>query len=84
MASFAEERLATLKTQLERVDAAILVVLAGGTTYTLDSGQTRQSVTRSSLSELQKMQAYLTQEITNLDATVNGSNGSVVYVRPGF
>lgn len=84
MATFKEERLTKMKEQLGQVDQAITDVLGGGTTYTLDSGQTRQSVTRSTLTELRNMQSYLTQEIESLDAAVNGSNGSVVYVRPGF
>lgn len=84
MATFAEERLAAAKAQLIQVDAAITTVLGGGTSYSLDSGQTRQSVTRSSLSELRAMQAYLEQRIQTLDAAVNGTGAQSVTVRPGF
>lgn len=84
MPTFDEERLAAAKAQLIQVDAAIAVVLGGGMSYSLDSGQTRQSVTRSSLSELRAMQAYLEQKVKQLDGAVNGGGGSTVYVRPGF
>lgn len=82
MATFWEDQLAAAQAQLVQVQAAILVVLQKGTSYSLDSGQTRQSVTRSTLGELKNLQKELLEQIQGLEARL-GRCGTVV-VRPGF
>lgn len=68
---------------LAAVNAAILQVMSGGQTYSLDSGQTRVSVTRSTLGELRKMRSELRIEKLQLDDCLN-SRGSGFVARPSF
>lgn len=67
---------------LTSVNAAIRTIMAGGQSYSLDSGQTKQSVTRSTLGELRKMRDSLRGEIQQIQACLNNTRSIVV--RPSF
>lgn len=80
MATFWEEQAAAAKAQLVLVQSAIATVLTGGTSYSLDTGQTRLMVTRTTLSELRLLEKELLSRILSFEPRC----GASVYVRPGF
>ena len=82
--AFLTERLIVARTQLTAVDIAITKVIAGGTSYSLDSGQTRQMVTRSSLKDLTALQEKLVSDVQKLVEQLNGGGSRCVIARPGF
>lgn len=85
MADVYADQLAQSLALLTQVNAAITIVATGGTSYSLDSGQTRQSVTRASLSELKAFRRELMAEIATTQKQVDGTaTGGAVYIRPGF
>ena len=49
---YLSERITKLKEILEKYEDAIIAVTGGVQSYTLDTGQTRQTVTRANLDEL--------------------------------
>ncbi len=73
--------IAIVQAQIAEVRLAISRIVNGAQNYSIDSGQTRQSVTRSSLGELRNMLVYLRGELRELQ-TEPGSGA--IYVRPGF
>lgn len=81
MADFYSDRLAIAKTQLTALDAAITALELGAQSYSLDTGQSRQTVARHQIGDLYRRQTSLMQQIADLEARVNG--GSFV-ARPGF
>lgn len=79
---------AELDAKITRVKATITIiedqidaVAAGAQSYSLDTGQTRQSVTPQTLSQLRGMLSYYENRLSALTARRHG--GSVV-VTPGF
>ena len=76
-----EERIAKKKALIDSIETAIVAVTTTGQSYQLDTGQTRQMVTRANIASLRDMVASLENEITTLNARLCG--GSVV-VTPGF
>jgi len=68
-----QTELACARELLAAVQDAIKSVLCGGQSYSLDSGQTRQSVTRSTLGELRKMRRELKDEIDALETQLSGA-----------
>lgn len=79
--AFYTSRLTEKIRQLAIYDAAITTVSAGIETYSLDSGQTEQRVTRSTIGMLQAVIRGLETDIDLLESRLNG-NGGVVYGRP--
>lgn len=77
-----EAEIASLKTQRTQVLSAITAITTGAQSYTLDTGQSRQTVNRANLSELRNLYDWLSQQIDRLCAKLNG--GAVTHVRPGF
>ena len=77
-----EAQIAVLKTELTAVNAAITALLGGAQSYTLDTGQTRQTVTRTSLAQLRKHRAELMAELQELQDMLTGSASYVA--RPGW
>lgn len=65
---------------------AILAITQGAQSYTLDTGQTRQIVTKANLSELKNTYEWLTGEIVKLETDLGLSSGTghVTYARPAF
>lgn len=74
-------RIARAQTIIVAYEDAIEALAAGAQTYTFDTGQTRQSVTRAQLSQLKNMLAYQENRLATLETRLNGGG---VYVRPGF
>ena len=79
---FYQARLTKTEEQLAAVDAAILLVVGGAQSYSLDSGQTRQMVTRASLGQLQTMKVHLENSVQDLLQKLNG-DGAIV-IQPGW
>lgn len=81
MATFWEERLAAKKAQIVELEATMSRVVASGVySHSLDTGQTRQSVTNHSITELRNMISKLEGEIAALEARCYGRG---LYGRPG-
>ena len=77
------ERLKLLRTS---VFEAITAVAAGAQSYTLDTGQTRRTVTKANVTELQKLYAWLSDLIAKLEGELGLGTGvgKQIYVIPGF
>lgn len=74
MTTFCEERLAQAKAQVLIYDAAITALVTGGAqSYTLDTGQSKQQVTKLDLDKLQAILASLENKVVTLEARCNGS-----------
>ena len=76
-------RIAALKVQLLATDNAITAVLSGQH-YSLDTGQSRQTVTRANLTELRNLRAELYTQITEWTALYDGGTDGMQHVIPGF
>lgn len=77
-----EARVAATKAQIESIEDAILQLSTGAVqSYALDSGQTRQSVTKLDLGSLRLQQDQLYTRLEWLKARLCGVG---VYVGPGF
>lgn len=57
-----------LTAQLAAIDAAILAVLAGSQSYSIDTGQTRQTVTKADIGSLRLLRKEIKDEIAALNA----------------
>lgn len=79
--SFLQDRLTEKLRQLAIYDAAITSVSAGVESYKLDTGQTEQRVTRSTIGMLQGVIRALETDICLLQNRISG-NGGVMYGRP--
>ena len=73
-------RIAATETAIEAYEAAELALTTGGAqSYTLDTGQSRQTVTRSNLTEIRKGVESLYNRLATLEAR---RDGAVVRVSP--
>lgn len=81
--AFLEDRIAATKAQIVAFEDAILA-LASGTvqSYTLDTGQSRQTVTKLDLDSLRKSIDSLYNRCVILETRLNG--GGSVTVGPGW
>lgn len=84
-----QARIDARKAQILATEAAITALLGGAQSYTLDTGQTRQTVTKANLSELRKTLQWLESELARLDEQLNGgteqlNGGTPMYGRPAF
>lgn len=77
------EKITATKAQIDAYEAAVLALgTAGGIqSYTLDTGQTRQVVTRADLSSLNTMIDRLYNRLAVLQARLNGGG---LIGRPGW
>lgn len=72
------ERIAATKTAIESYEAAELALTTGGAqSYTIDTGQSRQTVTRSNLTEIRKGVESLYNRLATLESRVFGSTTRV-------
>lgn len=69
------------KAMIEAYEAAILALASGAQMYSLDTGQTRQTVQRAQLASLNRTLALLEQRLATLCRLLSGTG---VYARPGF
>jgi hypothetical protein len=80
--AFWEGRLAEKKTALAAYDGAITALAGGAQSYSLDTGQTRQVVTKANLTEMRNMSRILESDISTLQQRLCGSGR--FQVRPGW
>ncbi len=76
--SWLEARAAAKQAQLLAIDAAILALSTGAQSYTLDTGQSRQQVTKADLAQLRLMAQQLESELATIDARLCGASVRVV------
>jgi len=80
---FLLDRIDAVKAQILIYEAAVLAVGSGGmASYTIDTGQTKTTVTRSNISTVKTALDSLYNSLASLEARA-GCGGSV-YVRPIF
>lgn len=80
---FLQARIDAAKAQVVAYEAAIDALVAGGVqSYSLDTGQSKQTVTRVDLARLHAAVDSLLNRIATLQARLNGSG--VLIGRPGF
>jgi hypothetical protein len=77
-----EERIMVTKTMILAYEAAILALSNGVVQYSLDTGQSRQSVTKHQLGSLRLQLTDLENRLQTLQNQLAGAG--TVYVRPGF
>lgn len=77
-----EERIAAKKAQILALDTAITAVAGGAQTYSLDTGQTRQVVSKANLSEMRNLIRALESDVATLQQRLNGCG--TFQVRPGW
>lgn len=77
-----QERIAATKLAIIAYENAILVLSNGVQSYSLDTGQTRQTVTKHQLGSLRLQLTDLENRLQNLQNQLAG--GGALYVRPGF
>lgn len=71
--SFDQDRLASNLAQIEAIEATILAIIADGSqSYTLDTGQSRQTVTKLDLPRLRQMRTDLVIEYNALANRISG------------
>jgi hypothetical protein len=75
-------RIAAKKAAIEAFETGILALAGGAQTYSLDTGQTRQVVTKANLSEMRIMVSKLESDISTLQQRLNGCGR--FQVRPGW
>ena len=79
--AFIQERIEATKAQIIAYEDAILALAEGGVqSYTLDTGQTRQTVNKLDLDHLNKVLNSLYNRCATLEARLTG--GGVVTQRP--
>jgi hypothetical protein len=77
--SFTLDRITATKAQIVAYEGALLALAAGGgvESYTLDTGQSRQTVTRANIPAMQKMLTALYNQLATLEARVYGGTTNV-------
>jgi len=82
-AAFLADRITVVKAAIVAYEAAILAIATDGAqSYTLDTGQSRQTVNKLDLPALQKTLDGLYNQLSVMEARLSG-NG-VLIGRPGF
>lgn len=76
-----EARVTATKAAIVAIEAAIVAVAGGAQSYTLDTGQTRQVVSKADIASLRLQLNELENRLAVLDARLCGAGTNVV---PGF
>lgn len=76
-----EERVTATKALIIAYEEALLALSGGAQSYSLDTGQTRQTVTKSDMASLRIALNELENRLSVLDARLCGAGRNVV---PGF
>ncbi len=72
-----QARIDKIKAQIDAIDEAIIAILVNKVeSYTLDTGQSRQTVTRQNVTDLIESQNVLMNTCVTLEARLNGSGVS--------
>lgn len=77
-----EQRIAAKKAAIVAFETAMSTLAGGAQSYSLDTGQTRQVVTKANLTEMRNAIAQLESDISTLQMRLNGC--ARFYVRPGW
>ena len=78
-----QARINATMAQIEAYEAAVLALASGGAqSYTIDTGQTRQTVTKFDIKQIQAVLDILYNRCATLEARLNGTG--VTIVRPAF
>ncbi len=80
--AFIQDRITATKAQIVAYEDAATALAAGVQSYTLDTGQSRQTVTKLDISALQKTIDSLYNRCATLEARLNGSG--TVTTRPAW
>ena len=80
--SFIQGRIDSTKLQIVAYEDAALALASGVQSYTLDTGQSRQTVTKLDAKEIQRMIDSLYNRCATLGARLNGSG--TITVRPAW
>lgn len=80
--TFIQARIDAVKLQIVAYEDAMLALGSGVQSYELDTGQTKQRVTKLDLDKLNKILDSLYNRCTMLEERLNG--GGTVQVRPGW
>jgi len=87
-ATWNDEQITAVEAQIRATNSAILALVAGAQSYMLDTGQTRQTVTKANLTELRNNRKELLSERQQLIAAIaqqtGASTGAQVIARPGW
>ena len=75
---FKAEQLDAVKVRIRALDAAITALATGQQSYMLDTGQSRQSVTKANLMELKSTLVASQEEYERLRQALGGSYATVV------
>ena len=81
-----QERITRTRETIVSIENAVTALVSGAQSYTLDTGQTRQTVTKANLAELKNSLSYYEGRLRELEAELGVlTNGSAsLYVTPGF
>ncbi len=79
--AFIQGRIDAIKIMIVAYEDALLAIAGGALSYTLDTGQSRQTVTRQDVRSMQKTLDSLYNTCATLGARLNGG---VVIMRPEF
>lgn len=79
---FIKDRIAATKLQIVSYEVALDALASGVQSYSLNTGQSQQSVTRASIPDINKVLDSLYNRLVTLEARLTG--GGVVRVRPGW
>ncbi len=80
--AFIQGRIAVIQTQIIAYDEALFQLAAGVETYSLDTGQTRTTVTKLDIDKINKIIDSLENRCLMLSIRING--GGSTQVRPAF
>ena len=80
--TFWEQRLAAKKAALLAYDTAITALAGGAQSYSIDTGQTRQTVTKANVTEMRNVIKQLESDIATLEQRLRGCGSA--YVRPSW
>ena len=81
--AFLQQRLTACEAAITAYETALAAFAVGGVqSYTMDTGQTRQTVTKANLTEIRRMRAELMNERAILRAQLG--RGGHTHVVPGF
>lgn len=88
-ATWIQARIDSTKAAIVAYEAALLALSTGAQSYTLDTGQSRQTVTKASVGEMERVLGRLEQRLRDYEnelAAVAGTSatGASVYIRPGY
>lgn len=77
-----EARITKTKTLIVAYEDALLALAGGAQMYSLDTGQTRQTVTKANVASMKSILTELEERLSMLQGRLNGTN--TIHVVPRF